>query len=240
MHLDLGSSAGPLESSNWNLGARPGANGSPRGLRPTSNRTEPAQPSEKDQRFVLWVDAVGGYLVCPGDDIHIGQPLTEGRVEVPILADLSRVQTVLHRDGEGYLVEPVRTTRLNGQPLEAIAPLCDGDILELGQGVRLRFSRTHPLSGTARLDFISRHRTQPAVDAVLLMAESCVLGPASNNHIRCPEWSREVVLVDQGDSLFVRTEGEFEIDGKPYTDRGPLTRGSHVAGEDFSFSLESL
>jgi len=242
MHLDISSAAGSFGRSNWNLGGQSGARPNPRGSGSMNRMHHANELTTPERRFVLWVDAVGGYLVCPADEIRIGQPLTERRVDVPILADLSRVQTVLHRDGEGYLIEPVRATRLNGHPLESIAPLRDGDLLELGQGVRLRFSRPHPLSGTARLDFLSRHRTQPAVDAVLLMAESCVLGPAANSHVRCPDWSSEVVLFHPGqsDTLFARTEGTFEIDGKPHTGRGPLGRNSHVAGEDFSFSLEAL
>ena len=43
----------------------------------------------------------------------------------------------------------------------------------------------HVLSASARLEMVSRHRTQPHVDGILLMAESCVLGPKWQNHVVC-------------------------------------------------------
>ena len=200
-----------------------------------------ADRKQTDHRFLLWIDAVGGYLVCPDDTVRIGQPSSEGQpADIPILADLSRLQAVLHRDGEGYLIEPVRTTQVNGRPIKAITPLSDGDVIELGRGVRLRFGRPHSLSRTARLDFLSGHRTQPAVDGVLLMAETCVLGPNRDSHIRCDDWQHEVVLTRSGNNLFVRSNTALEVDGVPCSGRVALRRNSRVCGDDFSFGLETL
>lgn len=193
-----------------------------------------------NRRFLLWVDAVGGYLVCRGDEITLGQPVPGGRVDVPILGDLSRIHAVIRRDGEGYLLDPVRTMSLDGRPLSDVAPLRDGSLIRLGGGVEIRFRRPHALSGTARLEIASGHRTQPAVDAVLLMAESCVLGPDSTSHVVCPQWPREVVLFGRGDALEVRTEESFEIDGRRCDRRGQLRPGGHVAGDDFSLSVETI
>jgi len=234
MHLDFSSAA------SWDSSGRSAA-GAHQLARRAANSANGSSGSPRGERFVLWVDAVGGYLVCRGDEIRIGQPTGDGRVDVPILADLSRVHAVLHRDGEGYLLEPVRATQVGGKAIQAITPLADGDLLELGSGVRLRFSRPHPLSRTARLDFLSRHRTQPAVDAILLMAESCVLGPKISSHVRCPDWSQEIVLAGVGtDELYVRGSETFQVDGQPQSGRAPVQPGSTVSGEDYSFSLEAL
>jgi hypothetical protein len=194
---------------------------------------------DKDaMRFLLWVDAVGGFLVCTSDEIVIGQPAPGGEVDVPIRGDLSRRHAVLHRDGEGYLLEPVREVQVNRKPISRTVSLNDGDLLLLGESVQLRFKRPHPLSQTARLEPVSYHRTQPATDGVLLMAESCILGPGSANHVVCPAWTHDVVLYRQGNAIGCRSPKDFKIDGADYRQRGLLGDRSQVAGADFSFSVE--
>ena len=87
----------------------------------------------------------------------------------------------------------------------------------------MRFAGRTPLSGTARLDFVSRHRTQPSADAVLLMADSCVLGPEAAQPRRLPRLAAggDPVTGTTND-LYCRTAGGLEIDGVACTDRGPL------------------
>lgn len=191
-------------------------------------------------RFLLWVDGVGGYLVCQGDEISLGQPVQGGYVDVPILADVSRRHALIRRDAESYLIEPRRDVRVNGRAIDTLTLLSDGNLIELGGGMRLRFRLPHPLSRTARLEFVSHHRTQPSTDGVLLMAESCVLGPGSRSHIVCPNWPADVVLFSQGNQLHCRTSGRFQIDGVEVDGRGPMGRSSQVVGEDFSMSLEEV
>jgi hypothetical protein len=201
-------------------------------------KAEAVSKAKDKARMLLWVDAVGGYLVSTADEVVIGQPVPGNGIDVPIRGDLSRRHAVIRRTGEGYLIEPVREVRLNKKPLERTASLKDGDLLTLGDSVQLRFRRPHPLSLTARLEFLSYHRTQPATDGVLLMAESCVLGPGSSSHIVCPNWPHEVVLFRQGDKLGCRSPKPFRIDGVEQSGRGQLAERSQVAGVDFSFSVE--
>jgi len=212
--------------------------GNPRDSNARDSDTGASQPS--GPRFLLWVDGVGGYLVCQGDEIALGQPVPGGNVDVPILADVSRRHAFIRRDAESYLIEPRRDVRVNGKAINTLTLLSDGNLIELGDGMRLRFRLPHPLSRTARLEFVSHHRTQPSTDGVLLMAESCVLGPGSRSHIVCPNWPADVVLFSQGNQLHCRTSGRFQIDGVEVDGRGPIGRSSQVVGEDFSMSLEEV
>ena len=189
-------------------------------------------------RFLLWVDAVGGYLVCLGEEVVLGQAVPHTGIEVPILADLSRRHAKLRREGEGYLIEPFNRVKVNGELIRTATLLSNRAEIELGAGVRLRFRQPHALSASARLDFVSRHHTQPSVDAVLLMAGSCVLGPGGHNHIVCRDWSGDVVLSRQGGDLFCRAAESIEIDGKTCEGRGRITCNSRVTGSDFAMSLE--
>ena len=191
-------------------------------------------------RYVLWIDAVGGFLVCRGDQITIGQAVPGNRVDVPILADLRGTHAIIRREGDQYLIEPLGSLRIDGKKTESAALLSDGDEIELGESVRLRFRRPHPLSASARLEFTSRHRCPAAPDGVLLMAESCVLGPREASHVVCRDWSDDVVLFWQKGELFCRAGQPLEIDGRKCHSRAPLRPGSHLAGEDFSLSLEEV
>lgn len=190
--------------------------------------------------FLLWIDAVGGFWVCLADAVTLGQPVPGGAADVPILGDLSGQHARIRRDGEGYLIEAIRDVRVDGRPVDRVTLLRDGSTIELGPSVRLRFRRPHALSATARLDFLSRHRTQPSADAVLLMADTCILGPKPHSHVVCRDWMDEVVLYRQDDELFCRTRGALEIDGVSRKGRGPITRNSRVVGDRFSLSLEGV
>ncbi len=191
-------------------------------------------------RHVLWIDAVGGFLVCRGNEITIGQAIPGNRVDVPILADLRGTHAVIRREDDQYLIEPRGSVRVEGQLAESAALLSDGDEIELGGSVRLRFRRPHPLSASARLEFTSRHRCPDAPDGVLLMAESCVLGPREANHVVCRDWSDDVVLFWQEGQLYCRSGQPFEMDGQMCDSRAPLRPGVQVAGEDFSLTLEEI
>jgi hypothetical protein len=192
------------------------------------------------RRFLLWIDGVGGYLVCLGDEVVLGQSSPEYSLDIPIQADLSRRHAQIARRGDGYVIEPLHMTRLNGQVIRGKTLLSDGDEIELAQGVRLRFRQPHALSASARLDFLSHHRTQPKADGVLLMAESCVLGPKWQNHVVCRDWQGDVVLYRRDGELCCRAMDAIEIDGRLCDGRGQLHRNSHVSGSDFSMSLEEL
>jgi tetratricopeptide (TPR) repeat protein len=191
-------------------------------------------------RFMLWVDAVGGFLVCLADEVWIGQAAPGNAIAAPIQAELARKHAKLVRSGEGYVLEAEHPVSMGDRPLSGKRVLNDGDEFELGRSVRLRFRQPHSLSASARLEILSSHRTQPRADAILLMAESLVLGPKWQDHVICKDWEGDVVLYRQGTDLYCRSSEPVQIDGVTYESRGPVAPCSHVASEQFSFSLEML
>ena len=192
-------------------------------------------------RFLLWVDAVGGYLVCLDDSIILGRSGAESLADVPLLGDLSRRHAIIDRDadGSGYRIRGVQATFVNGKAISE-APLVDGDVIRLGSNVELEFRRPSPFSATARLRVVSRHRLPLAVDGVILMAETCIIGSNRQAHIAAPGLDGPVVLYRQGAGLCCGAPGSFEADGHPGSGRAPITTSSGVVGDGFSFSLEPL
>jgi len=191
------------------------------------------------KRFLLWVDGVGGYLVCLDGEVSIGQAVPGTKVDVPIQADLSREHARIRRE-DGYLIEPISRVRIDGKEIQGTSLLSDGDEIELGDGVRLRFRQPHALSATARLEIVSRHRTNPSADGILLMAESCVMGPKWQNHVICRDWSSDVVLYRRDGELYCRAMEPIEIDDHFCEGQGKVMPDTHVSGSDFSLSLESI
>jgi hypothetical protein len=97
-----------------------------------------------------------------------------------------------------------------------------------------------PLSTTARLDLVSGHRLPVAVDAVLLMADTLLLGEGPQAHVQVPGLKEPVVLFRHRDGLGVRHEGGLVVNGARCPGRAVLTPAVTVAGEDFSFALEPV
>ncbi len=113
-------------------------------------------------------------------------------------------------------------------------------MIRLGSTVEFEFRRPSPFSATARLRIVSRHRLPLAVDGVILMAETCIIGSNRQAHIAAPGLDGPVVLYRQGGGLCCRGPGSFEVDGHACTGRAPITTRSGVLGDGYSFSLEPL
>ena len=213
-----------------------------RSTHPTSRSSEvdTVAGTEKPERALLWVDAVGGFLVCLDDTIAIGQPSPGEQIALPILADLSRRHAVIRRDAGAYVLDPLQRTLIDGREIKSSTVLADNQLIQLGDNVRICFSKPHALSATAKLTLESHHKTQPSADAILLMADSCVLGPNRHCHVRCRDWQRDVVVYRQNDQLFCRADERLSVDGVQAAGSSEIQSGARVEGEDFSFAWESL
>jgi hypothetical protein len=192
------------------------------------------------KRFRLWVDGVGGYLVCLSPRVTLGQATTDGPVDVPLFADVSRLHAELTRDAEGYVLESAREVQVNGRPVKRMT-LSNGDRITLGSTCQFVFRKPVPVSPTAKLELVSGHRLPQAVDGVLLMAEALVMGREGKAHVVLPdEVPAAVSLYRAKDGLGVRFDGAFTVDGRPCKGRSPLPVPSVVSADSFSFAVEPV
>jgi hypothetical protein len=196
------------------------------------NATGPRTPATQ---YLLWVDGVGGYLVCLSQRITLGQANPSAPVDVALLADVSRHHATVQRDTEGYFLEAVRKVRLNGQPVEK-ALLRSGDRITLGNSCQLQFWQPVPASTSARLDLVSGHRFVQPVQAVILMADTLVLGP--QGHIPVPELPQPLIVYRNRGALAVRWAGTLSVGGQTHQERAPLEPGTTVANEHVSLALD--
>jgi len=217
---------------------------------------------ETSKRFVAWIDDVGGYLICLGDEVTLGQPSGSGGAEIPILADLSRRHATIRREREAYVITPIHRVRIDGTELKGPQVLKPNSVIVLAESVRLRLSQPHALSSTAVLTLESHHKTEPAVDGIVLMSESCILGSQPQSHIPCRGWTDDLVLFRRGEDLQFRTaasvassnddgngdgnsDGNSDGNGEPVpksttTSGGVITHNTRINGENFSLSFEEV
>ncbi|HVL11782.1 MAG TPA: FHA domain-containing protein [Gemmata sp.] len=192
------------------------------------------------KRFLLWVDGVGGYLVCLANRVTFGQATGEAPVDVPLFADVSRLHAEVTRDGEGYVVESGKGVLVNGKPANR-AVLAAGDRVTLGATCQFLFHKPVAVSSTARLELTSGHRLPVAVDGVLLMGNELILGPGPESHVAIRGLPAQVLIYRSKDGLGVRVaDGRFRIDDRPCHDRAALPLPSVVSSDAFTFAVEPV
>ena len=208
--------------------------------------------SSLPKRFLLWVDGVGGYLICTGPRVTFGQAVLEGGpVDVPLFADVSRVHAELSRDGEGFIIEagkaaPVngktspRNVQVNGQDV-ARSVLAPDDRITLGATCQFIFQKPVSVSATAKLEMTSGHRLMLPVEGVLLMANEVILSASPQSHVVIGDAPGRVLLYRSKDGLGVRfAEGKFLVNDQPFVDRAPLPLPGTFEAGSLTFTVEPL
>ncbi len=190
-------------------------------------------------RFLMWVDAVGGYLVCLNNQLSIGQARPGSKVDIPLLADISSNHARLKREGEegDYIIEPLAPVLVQNQEIKSPTLLHHGDVISLGTA-ELQFTKPHPLSTSARLDLIGQSRTSPYTDAIVLMSDTLIIGNNMANHIVYHGDEHQIVLYLQNKKLLCRSDQQVNLDGMMEQSGGELFYGSQVKSDRISFSLE--
>jgi hypothetical protein len=169
--------------------------------------------------------------------VTLGQALVEKAVDIALIADVSRHHASIQRDPEGYFLEALRKVQINGTATDK-ALLRNADRVTLGNSCQLQFWQPVPVSTSARLDMMSGHRFAEPVQAVLLMAETLVIGPETQSHVQVPDMTQNLILFRTKDGLAARWAGNLTIGGKTYQERGPLTAGESLTTEQISLTLE--
>lgn len=196
------------------------------------------ESSPGKQQRILWIDGIGGFQLIEVDEALLGQAIPGSPVDIAIVGDLSRQAAAIRRSSGDYLLQPLQTMTLNGEAVDRPQLLSHGDVLQLGKCVKLGFHKPSPLSASARLSMHSLNRFKPNVDGVLLLADSCIIGPNPSSHVHCPNWKSELLLFRRGDGWVFRSLDEVDVNGVATQGHIPMEPGMRIGGEDFSLSIE--
>jgi hypothetical protein len=190
-------------------------------------------------RHLLWIDGVGGFLLCLAPRITMGHAGARPTPDVPLLADVSRLHVALQRDAEGYALEAFRSTSVNNQRVER-ATLRSGDRITLGPSCQLVFSQPLPVSASARLDLVSGHRLAYPVSSVLLVADTLVLSGGTRGHVAVPGLATPIIVVRKEAQLTLRHDGKIEVDGRTINGPASLEAAKNVTVGEVSMTLERI
>lgn len=191
------------------------------------------------KQSLLWIDGVGGYLLHFGNELAIGGPGGDASdADLVLMANLSRRHAIVRLVGESYLLEPFGRCLLNDRPIDEPTPLSDGALIEMRNGVTLRFRQPSMLSTTARLDFVSGHRPNWSIDGVLLVQDTMLLGPGDQNHVVCRDWPESVILSRSNDVLTCRSRVPLAVGERPVDGPAMLDPGDVVTGHGLRFRIE--
>ncbi|HEV7998326.1 MAG TPA: FHA domain-containing protein [Planctomycetaceae bacterium] len=201
----------------------------------------PVERSASKNCYFLWVDGVGAFQLFTSESVTLGGPTRDkDPADLVLLANLSRRHATFLRSEEGYVLEAHGACKVADRPVEGRTHLNSNYRLELGSGVRVQFRIPSVLSATAVIDFISDHRPNRSIDGVILMDETCLLGPSTDNHVVCPDWTQTVLLYRKADGFWAKSQSQILIDGKLMPEGGgPVKPGSYVSGNEFGFRLEA-
>lgn len=194
---------------------------------------------EAQATCTLWIDGVGGYLLCLSHRVTLGQALVDSPVDIALIADVSRHHATIQRDPEGYFLEAQRKVQINGNATDK-ALLRNADRITLGNSCQVQFWQPVPVSTSARLDMVSGHRFAEPVTAVILMADTLVIGPETQSHVQVADMTQPLILFRNKNGLAARWSGNLLIGGKTYQERGPLEPGTTLANEQISLALERV
>lgn len=189
--------------------------------------------------YLLWIDGVGTWQVCAGNRCQIGAPSQEiAPADICVMAQISRRHATFERIEENWFIRPHAATVISGVPISDRSLLRSGDEIVLADRVRLGFRIPNVLSGSAVIDFQSHHRPPRAVDGIILMSDSCLMGPRADHHICCPDWTEQIALFRQNGQLRCRSGMRLKFDGTQVSESGVLRDGTVVSGEELRFRVE--
>ena len=176
------------------------------------------------ESFYWWMDFVGSFLTFTKPQVRIGQAGRPGN-DIAIMGDISGQHADLIRGDSGVMLVAHSETTVNGKSGDNFL-LHNGDRIKM-RTVEMLYHQPVPWCSTARLQLISKHRLPLAMDAILLLGSTCVVGPRTDAHIRTNAQGSLIISWYQG-RPWVRGPGSLKIDGKDYEGVGPLTPTSEV------------
>ncbi len=192
--------------------------------RPTSPSAGTAHGVATDARapLLVLVDGAGSFLLLRQNLVRIGRSHATGVVDVPLPGDVQSHHADIVREHDDYFVVAHGPVRLN-QHAALRALLRDGDRLTIGGTARLTFRRPTARSESAVLLLSNHCRLPQDVSAVILMRDTCTIGPQANNHVRTREGGARLVLFERDGTLVARAVGP---DGQPLGVASPIELGA--------------
>ena len=153
--------------------------------------------------MLLLVDGTGSALILRRDLVRIGRGGGSQQMDVPMPADIQSHHADIVQSGDDYFLVAHGPVRVNHKPVSK-SLLRDGDRILLGATTKLVFSRPSAKSETAVLRLADRNRLPQDVSVIVLLRDTCLIGPQESCHVRTREGEDRVLLFERDGQLLAR------------------------------------
>ena len=72
------------------------------------------------------------------------------------------------------------------------------------------------------------------------MDDTCLLGPGTDHHVRCPQWTESLVLFRRDGMIWCKSPVPLKVDDTPLVGSGPVPEGAIVTGQEIRFRIEPV
>lgn len=245
--------AGPLGSENFLRSSSPEMNPSPKTLTlPQGRSPVPVVPRgaessnfatgqgpPRGQRFLLWVDGMGTYLILTSDQIAIGRSGSSSGPEIALPANLAGYHAeILRSDDDYFAVSAQGTVEVDGRSISKKL-LVSGDELILSPQCRLTFELPNPMSSTALLSLQKSLRIEGDVRQIILLKDLLILGPNPSCHVETRGKGEPVILSYAPEGFTCRAQEDILVKDSPAGREATIPFGAHVQVGDLTFAITS-
>lgn len=205
----------------------------------------------------LWIDGVGVFFMNLKPALTVGGPAEDSdAADWAIWSTLSRHHVEIGRSDDGFVLRPLALgpVFIAGSLVTSPLPLRHGTTITLsdtnasrpidGAGddssVRLLFQQPHPLSLTGVLKLVSPHRSVQALDGVVLLHDTCLVGPKKSHHIVCRDWPGDVRLTPSDGGVVCQANFDLSVNEQPCGTKTVIDRTATVEADGLRFRLERV
>lgn len=153
--------------------------------------------------MLLLVDGAGSFLLSVSGALRIGRAGAGGEVDVALPADVAAHHADILRSGGDYFLVAHGPATVNRRPVTRVL-LRDQDRVVLGTQGRFTFHKPSGKSASAVLRLSDRCRLAHDVSRVILLADTCVIGPQPSCHVPTRDTESRVVLFERDGRLHAR------------------------------------
>lgn len=212
-------------------------NGSPDAENRPAARTA-ADRGVRSQRFMLWIDGVGTYMVLPADRITLGRTGSSKTPDVPLAGTLSGLAAEIVRAGEQYILKAHDDTCVNGKPVREKV-LTGGDVIRVGDSNILHFYAPCPMNATAVLQVDPPAMLPGDAREVILLEQFLVAGKKGFSHIKTTAGPAQLILFLRDSRLWakIQVHGGQGSRANKAGDVYPLTMGERTVIHDLGITV---
>lgn len=181
-----------------------------------NSMNETSSPAE---RWRLWIDGCGGYLLLTGEEWEVGGAREHESPAISARADWPRKAGKLVREDQDYFWQPAESKQ------QLVIP---GTSVPISGSAVMTLNCPSSLSNSAVLTLTPPHRFGGHVDAIILVDKTLVIGPGETNHIRTHHFSDQAVMVKRADGWHAKLATESKFASFSQAPQNRITLGSLV------------